>query len=273
MLKIWKERNMANTIGLQMYTLRRELAAAKDPAEIYRKIKAAGYDAVQAKLSHNMKPRDLKKILDDAGLQPLSFSGNDFGQLLGILKDPKIAIEGAHALGVKILDVGSVFIENRNSLYGYQLFTNLINMAGKLVVKEGLKLSYHNHALEFHNFEGNRTGMDVLADESDPELLNFCLDTHWLATAGASSVPWIKRLAGRMTMIHFKDYGNGIDGTSAPPRLFKAVGEGNIDWNPIVAASKEANISVFVVEQDECDRDPFDCIASSARYMRNTLGL
>ncbi|MDR1863368.1 MAG: sugar phosphate isomerase/epimerase [Treponema sp.] len=264
---------MANVIGLQMYTLRRELEAAKTPLEIYKKIKAAGYDAVQAKLSHAMKPAELKKVLDDAGLAPLSFSGNDFGQLLGILKEPKIAIEGAHALGVKQLDIGSIFIENRNSVYGYELFANLMNMAGKLVVNEGLKLSYHNHALELHNFDRGRTGMDVLVDECDPGLVDFCLDTHWLAAGGAGQVPWIKRLSGRMTMIHFKDYGNGIDGTSAPPRLFKAVGEGNIDWEPIAAACKEAGIGIYVVEQDECDRDPFDCIGSSARYMRKTLGL
>jgi sugar phosphate isomerase/epimerase len=172
-----------------MYSLRRELAAVENPFEIYRKVKAAGYDGVQAKLSHNLKPGDLKKALDDAGLTPLSFSGNDFGNLPGILAEPKKTVEGAHAWGVKLLDIGSVYIENRNSINGYQLFTNLINQAGRIVVKEGLKLSYHNHSFEFHNFEGKRTGMDVLAEESDPDVLNFCLDTHWLAAAGANQVP------------------------------------------------------------------------------------
>jgi sugar phosphate isomerase/epimerase len=266
---------MANILGLQMYTLRRELAAVKDPGEVYKKVKAAGYDGVQAKLSHNMKPGELKKVLDDAGLKPLSFSGNDFGHLLGLLKDPKSAIEGAHALGVDVLDVGTVFIENRNTLEGYRLYANLVNQAGALITGEGLKLSYHNHALEFHNFEGGRTGMDILVDETDPGVLNFCLDCHWLQGAGANQVQWIKRLTGRMTMIHFKDYGIDLGTTTieVTPRIFKAVGEGNIYWEPIVAASKEANISIFVVEQDECDRDPFDCIVSSARYMRHTLGI
>jgi sugar phosphate isomerase/epimerase len=266
---------MANIIGLQMHTLRRELAAAREPLEVYRKVKASGYDAVQAKLSHNLRPGDLKKILDEAGLKPLSLSGNDFGHLLGILKDPKHAIESAHALGVNILDVGTVFIENRNTLSGYQLYANLINEAGKLVTKEGLKISYHNHALEFHNFEGGRTGMDVLADETDPDVLNFCLDCHWLQGAGANQIQWIKRLTGRMTMIHLKDYGIDLGTTviEVTPRIFKAVGEGNIYWEPIVAACMEANIGIYVVEQDECDRDPFDCITSSSRYMRNTLGL
>jgi sugar phosphate isomerase/epimerase len=266
---------MANIIGLQMYTIRRELASAKEAGGIYKRVKSAGYDGVQAKLSHNMKPGELRKVLDDTGLKPLSFSGNDFGHLLGLLKDPKIAIEGAHALGVDVLDVGTVFIENRNTLAGYQLYANLINQAGRLITKEGLKLSYHNHALEFHNFEGGRTGMDVLVDETDPTVLNFCLDCHWLQGAGANQARWIKRLTGRMTMIHFKDYGIDL-GTTAievTPRIFKAVGEGNIDWKPITAACREAGIGIYVVEQDECDRDPFDCIASSARYMRNTLGL
>jgi sugar phosphate isomerase/epimerase len=266
---------MANSIGLQMHTLRRELAAAEKPLDIYRRVKAAGYDAVQAKLSHRMKARDLRKVLDEAGLKPLSLSGNDFGHLLGLLKNPGAAIESAHALGVGVLDIGTVFIENRNSLEGYSLYANLINRAGKLIAAEGLKLSYHNHALEFHNFEGGRTGMDVLADETDPSALNFCLDCHWLQGAGANQMVWIKRLTGRMTMIHFKDYGIDLGTTvvEVTPRLFKAVGEGNIYWPPITAACADAGIGIYVVEQDECDRDAFDCIASSARYMRNTLGL
>jgi sugar phosphate isomerase/epimerase len=76
-----------------------------------------------------------------------------------------------------------------------------------------------------------------------------------------------------MTMIHFKDFDVGFDMTSHPPLLFKAVGEGNIDWKPIVDAYKEANIKIYVVEQDESERDIYDCIASSARYIRNTLEL
>ena len=264
---------MSNIIGLQMYTLRRELAAAANPLDIYKKIKAAGYDGVQAKLSHHMKPKDLKKVLDDAGLKPLSFSGNDFGQLLGILKDPKPAIEGALALGVKVLDIGSVYSENRKTAEGYALFANTMNLAGKLVAQDGLKLSYHNHSFELHNFEVHRTGMDILVEECDPALVDFCLDCHWLAGGGANPAAWITRLSGRMSMIHFKDFDIGFDETSQPPRLFKAVGEGNIDWAPITAACKAANIGVYVVEQDECERDPYDCIASSARYMRNTLGL
>jgi sugar phosphate isomerase/epimerase len=258
-----------------MYTLRRETAAAKDPLEIYRKVKDAGYDAVQAKLSHGLTPGALKTILHEAGLAPLSLSGNDFGHLLGILKDPKKAIEGAHGLGVKQLDIGTVFIENRSTPEGYRLYANLINQAGRLIAPEGLKLSYHNHALEFHNFEGGRTGMDILVDETDPGILDFCLDCHWLQGAGASQIRWIKKLAGRMTMIHFKDYGIDLGTTTVEvtPRLFKAVGEGNIYWEPIAAACKEAGIGIYVVEQDECDRDPYDCVSSSARYMRETLGL
>jgi sugar phosphate isomerase/epimerase len=258
-----------------MHTLRRELAAAKTPGEIYRNVKAAGYDAVQVKLTHNLKPGDLKKVLDDTGLAPLSLSAVHFGHLLGILKNPKAAVEGAHALGVSVLDISTVFIENRDSLDGYSSYANLINQVGRLLIKEGVKISYHNHSLEFHNFPGGRTGMDILAEETDPAVLNFCLDCHWLQGAGVSAVSWIKKLSGRMTMIHFKDYGIDLGTTviEVTPRLFKAVGEGNIDWKPITAACKDAGIGIYVVEQDECDHDVYECISSSYSYMRNTLGL
>lgn len=266
---------MEHTIGLQMYTLREQIAAATDPLDVYKKVRAAGYTSVQAKLSHDMTPVQLKAVLDEAGLTPLSFNGNNFGHLLGILRDPKVAIEGAHALGVTTLDIGTVFIENRDTEYGYQLFADLINKAGRIVAKEGLKLSYHNHALEFHRFESGRSGMDVLVEDSDPAVLNFCLDCHWMQAGGVSQVQWLRRLAGRMTMVHFKDYGIDLGTTvvEVSPRLFKAVGEGNIHWQPIVEVCKEIGIRDYVVEQDRCDRDPYDCIASSYRYIKNNLGL
>ncbi len=70
-------------------------------------------------------------------------------------------------------------------------------------------------------------------------------------------------------MIHVKDkqviLGQGP--------TFSAVGEGNLDWVSILAACAEAGVQCYCVEQDTCDRDPFDCLAASSFKFLSNQGL
>ena len=47
--------------------------------------------------------------------------------------------------------------------------------------------------------------MDIMAKESDPEYLGFELDVHWLQRGGVNPLEWIKKLEGRIKIIHIKD--------------------------------------------------------------------
>ena len=51
------------------------------------------------------------------------------------------------------------------------------------------------------------------------------------------------------------------------------IGEGNLNFPGILSAATRAGTRWFIVEQDDSyGRDPFDCLASSYRYLRG-LGL
>jgi sugar phosphate isomerase/epimerase len=266
---------MAHTVGLQMYTLREKMVGkSKDELlDILKKVREIGYTSFQGGAPQGMSDKDFKKFCDDIGLKPLSSGGS--GGLLGLLQNPGPAIESAHTMGVTELGISTVFIDLRWTEDGYKQYAYLINKVGETLKKEGLHLQYHNHSLEFHKFPSGRTGMDVLIDDTDPEALFFCLDCHWLQGAGTNPARWIRRVKDRMDTIHFKDYGIDLGTTviEVTPRLFKAVGEGNIDWEPIVEASKEIGVKNYVVEQDIPDRDAFECAASSYNYITKVLGL
>jgi sugar phosphate isomerase/epimerase len=107
--------------------------------------------------------------------------------------------------------------------------------------------------------------MDIMVRETDPEGVYWTLDTHWLASGGVDIVHWIKKLKGRIPIIHFKDY--GIDGGATKienvEKCFAEVGQGNINWPPIVDAVKETGIEYVIVEQDICKGDPFDSLQIS----------
>jgi len=46
------------------------------------------------------------------------------------------------------------------------------------------------------------------------------------------------------------------------------VGEGNLNWPRIVAACKKAGVEWYIVEQDTCERDPFESLAISLRNIK-----
>lgn len=267
-----------NSLGLQMYTLHKEMESAAHPQEVYRRIKAAGYDSVQGAVEPGMTPAMHRQMLEETGLFPLTYpayTGGPEGGILGVLQNPDAIMKGARDLRVNLVEIPTILSEYRGSAADYARFAALMNQAASPLASEGIRLLYHHHALELHRFEDGRTGLDILVQETDPELVEFCLDVHWLQAGGVNPAKWIEKMKGRMTLIHYKDYGiaGNTQDIGSVPRRFMAVGEGNIDWDSITAAARAANIRHFVVEQDSGDRDMFDCITASARYMREILGL
>ena len=76
---------------------------------------------------------------------------------------------------------------------------------------------------------------------------------------------WIKKLKGRVPIIHFKDFGivEGAAKIEDVEKCFAEVGEGNINWPPIVEACRETGIEYVIVEQDICKGNPFDSLRVS----------
>lgn len=48
---------------------------------------------------------------------------------------------------------------------------------------------------------------------------------------------------------------------------FGEVGEGNLDWNEIIAACDEAGVLAAAVEQDICPADPVDSLEISYKNL------
>ncbi len=76
--------------------------------------------------------------------------------------------------------------------------------SAKKLAQAGLSFSYHNHSFEFVKFAG-RTGLEILFEDSDARYLQAELDTYWVQHGGADPVAWIRRLDGRIPVIHLKD--------------------------------------------------------------------
>jgi sugar phosphate isomerase/epimerase len=139
----------------------------------------------------------------------------------------------------------------------------LFNSYGAICRDAGLRFAYHNHNFEFMPLDGG-TMFDILVQDTDPALVGFELDVYWTQYAGVDPVATIKRLAGRVPLLHAKDMSEGEPRTDAP------VGEGILPWGDIISASEAAGVEYYIVEQDH-PRNPLRDTAQSLQNLRHLL--
>jgi len=257
-----------NILGVQGFTVRDYMGDKKQLEETFKKIADIGYNGIQTDIPSYIDIHELKEMLSGYGLRSLTVDGSAYD----IIDKPEPIITAAHILGIDLVFVESIPVEMRNSEDDYHRFAADLNRAGKIAAAEGLRISYHPHSVEFCSF-GGYNGMDILINETD-DCVEFMPDTHWQASAGVNPPDFIRRLVGRCSQIHFKDYAIelGAKKLETVLRQYAEVGQGNLNWPDIIRACRETGIRIFVVEQDICKVDPFTSLAISFKAMK-LLGL
>jgi sugar phosphate isomerase/epimerase len=255
-------------IGLQLYTLRNELA--KDTPGTIRAVVAAGYKQGEMFGFPNCDP--VISAARDAGLalrsshfewetvvNPKDAGYSDFQRIL----------EKAVKTGLSHLVIPYLAEKDRTTLDDYRRVAAHANRAAALAKKAGLQLSYHNHAFEFKPLAGSRTGFDVFMAEFGPDL-QFELDIFWVKVGGAEPLDLIQKLSGRVSQIHLKDLKAGLalpNFGSLPNDAFQELGDGIIPMEPIIVAAQAAGVKHCHVEQDQSP-DPLASIRQSMEYLK-----
>jgi len=231
-------------LGCNTYTVYDAFNEA--PVDSLYKLAEIGYTTTEIGDFSPLGTRILKDTLKKAGLtvtsMHMSFEtqeaykghiidfANDIGARYIVIPVPKSGMEDAD---------------------GYKSACEKFNALGKLYKENGLKLlklMYHNHTMEFRDWEG-RTVHDILVENTDPDYMSFQIDTCWLAVAGVKPHEYIKKLKGRVDVVHFKDKKKGEDAVCA-------VGGGELDFKAILKAAEESGTHTIIVEQDGgCFRD------------------
>ncbi|NPV07648.1 MAG: sugar phosphate isomerase/epimerase [Anaerolineae bacterium] len=250
-------------VAAQLYTVREYMKTPEDIAKGLQRIREMGYRAVQVSGIGPIEPRELKRLLDAEGL----IMCNTHTSPDRLWNDLPAVIEEHRLWECKHVAIGSMPREYRGEgAEGYRRFAREASEVGRRLAEAGLTFSYHNHSFEFEKYDG-RTGLDILFSESDPRYLLAEIDTYWVQHGGGDPMAWIRRFRGRMPVVHFKDMVI-LNGAQA----FAEIGEGNLNWPAILEACHDAQVEWAAVEQDVCQRDPFESLAISYRNLRQ-MGL
>lgn len=251
----------ASAVAAQLYTLREFLKTPDQIAAGLKKVRQLGYEAVQVSGLGPIEPARLKEAAGAAGVRIIA-THTGFNH---IRQQPEAVIAEHQLWGCRHVAIGGLPAEYRSE-EGYHRFAREASEAAKPLVAAGLTFSYHNHSFELERF-GGRTALEILYAESDPAVFSAEIDTYWIQHGGGNPVSWLRQLKGRCHLVHLKDM--AIKGSQ---QLYAEVGEGNLEWPAILGACREAGVEWYIVEQDTCQRDPFESLGISLKNLRQ-LGL
>jgi sugar phosphate isomerase/epimerase len=254
--------NMPDTrIVMQLYTLRDFTQTAPDFEETCRRVREIGYRAVQVSgIGKDITPEQAKAALDKHGLfcaathESLDAYQNHFDAVVRKLRALDCNFTALGHPGKGFLDK-----ENIGRLPG------VLDEIGRKFRDEGILFGYHNHAAEFEKRDG-KTFLEIIYENTDPKNLWAEVDTFWVQYGGGDPAYWLEKLGDRLYLIHLKDMGiehqkdKAIEGGDIK---MKEVGEGNLNWERILGVCRKRNVRWYAVEQDICERDPFESIRIS----------
>jgi sugar phosphate isomerase/epimerase len=261
-------------LGLQLFTIRE--AMDKDPENTLKRVAKMGYQDLETYgigdkgLSYYGIPnKDLKSLLADLGLSTSSghydlyrFNNSPEKELLDHVDE---CITGALALGQAYITWPWQPPEDR-SLEKFRSLAPKLNTVGAHVKKAGLTLAYHNHDYEFTDF-GGKTGYDIIMEETDPALVKLQIDLYWAVRASKHTPEYyFNKQPGRFEMWHIKD----MDRVSHD---YTELGNGVIDYKPILKHVKQAGMKYYFLEQGGNFKtgDAMDSIAESIQFFKKNL--
>lgn len=259
---------MIQKLGVQAFTFRQaysaEDASEKDLAAAFQTVKSLGYDEIQTAGFGVVGIEAYARLAHEAGLEIVG-THYDYDEML---HDTDEAMrKHTEILHTHIMGIGGMPGPARESKQALFRFIDDFNRIGDAIRPYGFKLTYHNHHFEFVRLDDGKTIMDYLYEGLNPETISFCLDTHWVQRGGGNPTTWVEKLAGRIDILHLKDMAV-INGENGVTPLITEIGNGNIDFDSVIAAAEKGGVRYYCVEQDTCPGDPMDSLKISADYLK-----
>lgn len=257
-------------IAVQLFSLHKDLS--RDAPATLKALRDSGVTQVEA---YGLLGRDaagFKALLDQAGLVAVGshVSLSDLrDNVPGIIATAKTV--GYRYVGVAWLkpqgapsDKGIGPAEVDAAIAAYKAACPALKAAG-------LRVMYHVHGYEFAADPGGKgTLMDRLLAGLDPACVELQMDVFWVLKAGVDPVALLKKLGGRVKLLHVKDMrpggSTGEFTGSAPASDFAPIGAGSVDWASLVAAARAAGVDWYVLEDES--PTPAAHLARSLAWLR-----
>jgi len=247
--------------GVVSYTFRHQFE--DDIPGTLDMIREMGFTNIEFSNLFGKTPAEMRSLLDERGLICPSY-GVSYDRLVNEISS---VAEEANTLGAKYVRVAWIPHDSPFDIDDTRRAIEDFEMAGRLLNEHGLKFNYHNHGYEFRPYEDG-TLFDYLVQNSNPEYVNFEMDTFWVAQPGHDPVELLKKYPDRFNLVHLKDLRKGAEhdySGRAPTEYDVPLGTGQIDFESFLRAAQDSGIEYFFIE-DETD-DVVTRVPQSREYI------
>jgi sugar phosphate isomerase/epimerase len=229
-------------IALQLYTVGGDLR--KDPSGTLSSVSKWGYKGVEFAGYPSNDPKEVRKMLDDAGLK---CCGSHVG--INTLEGDNLAksIEFAKTIGNTRLIAPSLFRRFSNdAAKDKKMVEDMADKLSEIAEKlkpEGLRTGFHCHPGEFRKI-GDSTVWDIFFTRANKDVIMQC-DLGHMGSAGVDPVVYLNRYPGRASTVHVKP--------SARKKHGGLLGDSddNLDWPAIFKACETVGgTEWYIVEYD-----------------------
>ena len=196
-------------IGIQMSTIKKKV----DELGAYETLKACaelGYHCMEVS-QIPMTPENvsgMRKACDEFGIKIAANSASLEPMAPGmpgefLTTDFDKIVEDCKALNTDMLRIGMLPMTCMGSREKAVDFVKRADEMAERLGEHGIDLYYHNHHVEFVKYDGQYL-LDIIKDNT--KKMGFELDIHWIHRGGENPVTFINKYAGRIRLLHLKDY-------------------------------------------------------------------
>lgn len=180
--------------------------------------------------------------------------------------------EAAHVLGQRYVIIPSAGAQP--DLDGYRRLADEFNQIGASAVANGIRFAYHNHGYGLAEVEGE-IPLNVILEQTDPELVDFQMDVYWTVAGGADPVAYLDAYPGRYRLMHVKDMTEHVrfSGDGGDPQQWMELfpymtdaGSGVLDLPAILSQARASGVEHFLVERDLAP-NPSEALQRSYDYL------
>jgi len=237
---------LKNPLGFQVWTVKDQLI--KDFAGTLKMMAGLGYQTVEMcsppgyessgfKPLMSMKAKEMRKIVEDAGLV-LESTHYGFGELRDNLSE---RIDFALESGQKQMICSSFWLPKDAKMSDWMKAVDELNEIGAKSKKAGVQMGYHNHHMEFEKIDGKLI-YDALMDHFEPDSVKMQFQVA-VISIGYKAADYFNKYPGRFISAHLADW-------SAAENKQVPIGKGVVDWAALFAAADKCGVKNYFVEMD-----------------------
>ncbi|MFW6270706.1 MAG: sugar phosphate isomerase/epimerase family protein [Bacillota bacterium] len=244
-------------LGIQISSVRKYLQTPEDVLESFRKMSIIGYKAIQIQwISPDVSMGFINDALKETKLNCIG-TQDYYDRVIPNLDE---IIKMNNLWGGTYICVSGI-PERFQSFQGCMSLAAELNKITKRLEKEGKILCFHPRSQEFERYDG-QIALDILL-ENTVDTFQVCLDVFHVQKAGYDPINWLKKLNGRVDLVHFKDMAaNPSDKQDLTP-----IGQGTLNWEDIFKTCKQTGVKYGFAEQERWEKDPFKCFEESYKFI------